>query len=84
MSHGYYPIEAVASGRELVAALEDVASPVGTGSQSSAAQIAGGDANIGDVLGSHIAKLRHARAVLVADRKRLMKELSNADIVHAD
>ena len=38
----------------LVAAFEDAASPAGTASQSSAAQMAGGDANIGDVLGSHI------------------------------
>ena len=62
-------LEEVASGRELVAAFEDAASPVGTGSQSSAAQMAGGDANIGDVLGSHIDKLRHARAPQAFDER---------------
>ena len=72
-------LEEVASGRELVAAIQDAASPVSTGSQSSASKIVVGDASSGDVLGTQIDTLRYARAALVADRSRLMNELKNAE-----
>ena len=70
--------------REFVAAFKHSACIVGKGSQSSGSQMAAADANIGDVLGGHIENLRHARAALVADRKRLNKELTYQRSVDAD
>ena len=61
--------------RELVAALKQSRSIVATGSQSSGSQMPSVESISGDVLGGQIETLRHARAALVADRKRLMKEL---------
>ena len=70
--------------RELVAAFKQSASIVATGSQSSGSHMAAVESISGDVLGGQIEKLRHARAALVADRKRLMKELNMQRSVDAD
>ena len=70
--------------RELVAALKQSPSIVATGSQSSGSQMPAVESISGDVLGGQIDKLRHARAALVADRKRLMKELNMQRSVDAD
>ena len=70
--------------RELVAALRHSACTAGTGSQSSGSQMAAVESISGDALGGQIEKLRHARSTLVADRKRLMKELNMQIRVDAD
>ena len=70
--------------RELVAAMKQSASTDPTGSQSSGSQMPAVESISGDVLGGQIDKLRHARAALAADRKRLMKELKMQRSVGAD
>ena len=72
-------VEEALAERELVAALKQSPSLVATGSQSSGSQMSAVESISGDVLGSHIDKLRHARAALAAGWKRLMKELKNAE-----
>ena len=65
--------------RELVAAMSQTASTEETGSQSSGVQMPAVGSASGDVLGGAIEKLRRARAELAADRKRVNKELKNAE-----
>ena len=80
----YTSVEEALVERELVAALKQRPSIVATGSQRSGSQMAAAGSIRGDALGSHIDKLRHARAALAADRKRLMKELKMQRSVDAD
>ena len=56
--------------RELVVAIKHRPSFVAKGSQSSGSHMAAAESIRGDVLGGQIEKLRHARAALLADRKR--------------
>jgi|APCry1669189034_1035192.scaffolds.fasta_scaffold55534_2 hypothetical protein len=72
-------VEEALAQRELVAAMKQSVSTAPTGSQSSSSQMAAVESISADVLGGQIDKLRHARAALAADRKRLMKELKNAE-----